>query len=695
MEKSPNRLIKEKSLYLRQHAYNPVDWYPWDEEAFKKAQKEDKPLFISIGYSSCHWCHVMEKESFEDPEIAEILNKYFVPIKVDREERPDVDAFYMDACIALNGNGGWPLTVFATPDKKPFFVGTYFPKESKWGRPGLKELLLYIAELWQNDREKLLNSVEKIVEALKERRDYKNPTPVKLDETVLHAAFEQLKAIFDEAYGGFGEAPKFPTPHKLLFLARYYYKYKNPEGLLMLEKTLTKMALGGIYDHLGGGFHRYSTDRYWLLPHFEKMLYDQGMLIFAYTDGYKLLKKELYREVVESTVRYLEREMVSPEGGFYSSQDADSEGEEGKYYTWSIEELKQVLTSEELELAIKVFNLEEEGNYYEEATGRKTGRNILHMNKELKELAKELNIDIETLKVTLESIKRKLFEAREKRVKPPTDTKILTDWNGLVIAALAYAGRTFDRNDWVALAKKAADFLLEKMVTPSGKVFHRYAEGEVRFEGNLDDYVYLLWGLCELYAATLEDRYLEIVPKLVEHLINHFWDKENGGFYLTSDYATDVPLRKKEFYDGAIPSGNSVAVYTLLRLGRILGKQEWEKYAEKTLQAMAEAILKAPIGYTFALVALDLLVNSLKTVYIVPTEEDNEYLNLLRWINENFLPDVDYVVLTERLKEISEFLRNLKGGKKTCYYLCRNFVCEQPKKDWKEVKEAIKGLFQT
>jgi len=693
MDKKPNRLIREKSLYLKQHAHNPVDWYPWGEEAFEKAQKEDKPLFISIGYSSCHWCHVMEKESFEDPEIAQILNQYFVPIKVDREERPDVDTFYMDACIALNGHGGWPLTVFATPDKKPFFVGTYFPKESRWGRPGLKDILLYIAELWQKDREKLLKSAEKILEALNSKRDYRISSSVKLDANILHTAFEGLRALFDEVYGGFGEAPKFPTPHKLMFLARYFYRYKNPEGLFMLEKTLTRMALGGIRDHIGGGFHRYSTDRYWLLPHFEKMLYDQGMLIFAYTDVYKLLKKDLYKEVVEEIVQYLERELLSPEGGFYSSQDADSEGEEGKYYTWRVEELKQILSPKEFEVAQKVFNLEEEGNYYEEATGRKTGRNILHMEKEISEPSEELGIDEKTLKGILKTIKGKLFEAREKRTKPSTDRKILTDWNGLVIAALAYAGRSFDRRDWINTAKRAADFLLEKMVSPSGKVLHRYADGEVKFEGTLDDYAYLLWGLFELYEATLEERYLKPVPKIVEYLINHFWDKTVGGFFLTPDYEKDIPLRKKEFYDGAIPSGNSVAAYTLLRFGRILGKPEWENYAEKTLQVMGEYIIKAPVGYTFALIALDLIVNGSKTVYIVPSKGDESYLEFLRWVSENFFSDVEYVKVSEQLKGVSEFLNNLKGDRKTLYYLCRNYVCESPKRDWKELKETLK-VFQ-
>jgi len=417
MNKKPNRLIKEKSPYLRQHAYNPVDWYPWGEEAFEKANKEDKPLFISIGYSTCHWCHVMEKESFEDPEIAEILNKYFVPIKVDREERPDVDSFYMDACIALTGHGGWPLTVFATPDKKPFYVGTYFPKEGRWGRPGLKEVLLTIAELWQKDRQRLLKSAEEITKVVSSRKQTTPLENIELDPSLLHRAFEELKAQFDPVFGGFGEAPKFPTPHKLLFLNRYYYRYGEKEALRMVELTLTRMRLGGIYDQIGGGFHRYSTDRYWLLPHFEKMLYDQAMLIFAYTEGYLLTDKKLFKETVFEIFEYLKREMLSPEGGFYSAQDADSEGEEGKYYTWSVDELKKVLTPEEFELAKRLYNVEERGNYLEEATRRYTGRNILYLEKELKDLAEELNIPPEELQKKVKQINEKLLKERLKRGK--------------------------------------------------------------------------------------------------------------------------------------------------------------------------------------------------------------------------------------------------------------------------------------
>ena len=658
------------------------------EEAFEKAQREDKPLFISIGYYSCHWCHVMEKESFEDPEIAEILNTYFVPIKVDREERPDVDSFYMEACLALNGSGGWPLTVLATPDKKPFFVGTYFPKEGKWGRPGLKDILLQVAKLWKEDRKRLLSSADRLLNALKGERF--SPSTASLGEDILHSAFERLMALFDGKFGGFGDTPKFPTPHKLMFLNRYFYRYGKNRALLMVEKTLTQMALGGIRDHLRGGFHRYSTDRYWLLPHFEKMLYDQAMLIFAYTEGYKLLKKDLYRKVTEEIIRYLEREMFSPEGGFYASQDADSEGEEGKFYTWSLEELKKVLTPEEFEIVVKVYNLRQEGNYREEATGRLTGRNILHMTKIPSQLSEELNLTEETLKKLLERIREKLFKEQEKRVKPSVDKKILVDWNGLTVAALSYAGRSFENHRWIELAKKTADFILEKLLSPSGKLWHRYAEGEVKYEALLDDYAFFIWGLLELYEATLQGKYLKKALELTQTTLNHFWDEEGGGFYLTPDYLKDIPLRKKEFYDGATPSGNSAMAYNLIRLGRLLGLKELERFGEKTLTAMASYIYRTPIGYTFALIALDLLVNGSKELYIVGTKED--YTPLLKEINREFLPDLDFLKVDETTKAVSDHINNLSRlNGKTTYYLCRNYTCEKPTDNPEDILKILRG----
>ena len=675
-KRKPNRLIKEKSPYLRQHAYNPVDWYPWSDEAFEKAKKENKPIFLSIGYSTCHWCHVMEKESFEDEEIAEILNKYFVPIKVDREERPDIDAFYMSVCQAMTGSGGWPLTIIMTPDKEPFFAGTYFPKESFFGRPGLKDILLKIKELWEKDREKLLNTAKHLVKALEEAS--KEKAEAQLGEDVLHRAFSELFSSYDEHFGGFGNAPKFPIPHNLMFLGRYYYRYKREQALRMIDKTLTAMRMGGIWDHVGFGFHRYSTDKEWLLPHFEKMLYDQALLLIAYTEGYQLLGRELFRRTSEEIVEFLKRDMLSPEGAFYSAWDADSEGEEGKFYTWSIDELREVLTPEELEFTIKVFNLQKEGNYLEEATKRKTGRNILYVGREYEEVAKELGMDKESFEKKLKDVREKLLKAREKRVKPLRDEKILTDWNGLAIAGLSFSGRAFGKEEWIELAKGCADFILKRMVDEKGLLLHRYMEGETKYYGFLEDYAYLIWGLLELYEATLESNYLEKALELQKVQIKHFWDEENGGFFQTPDFFTDVPVRKKEVYDGATPSGNSVSAYNLIRLGRLIGKKELEEYGYKTLNAFSWEIANFPSAHTFSLIALDLIVNGSKELVIVP--KDNSWTEIKGQLDSEYIPDLLILLKDEKTEKLSEFIASMKPlDGKTTYYLCKGYACEEPK----------------
>ena len=682
--RKPNRLINEKSPYLRQHAYNPVDWYPWSEEAFEKAKKEDKPIFLSIGYSTCHWCHVMEKESFEDEEIAEILNKYFVPIKVDREERPDIDAFYMGVCQAMTGSGGWPLTIIMTPEKEPFFSGTYFPKESYYGRHCLKEILLTIKELWEKDRNRLLSTAKHLVKALQEAAKEKAYTQVK--EDVIHIAYSELFKSYDEHFGGFGGSPKFPIPHNLMFLGRYYCRYKREQALKMMEKTLTMMRMGGIYDHVGFGFHRYSTDREWLLPHFEKMLYDQALLLITYTEGYQLLGKDLFKRTVYEIAEFLERDMLSPEGAFYSAWDADSEGEEGKFYTWSLQELKEVLNEDELRLITQVFNLREEGNYLEEATRRRVGRNVLYIGKPYAEVAETLNLSEEELLKKLESIRKKLFEYREKKEKPIRDEKILTDWNGLAIAGLSYAGRVFGEEKFISMAKRAADFILDEMLDVNGLLLHRYMEGEAKFPGFLEDYAYLIWGLFELYEATLEDRYLEKAFKLQELQIKHFWDDKDGGFFQTPDFFTEIPVRKKEIYDGAIPSGNSVSIYNLIKLGRILGKKELEDYALKAIKAFSWEISNFPSAHTFSLIALDLRLNGTKELILVNLKGREK----LRDIYSEYIPDLVILHKSKGVDKLSEFVENIPKTDTERFYLCKNYTCEKPTNNLKEVIEKIK-----
>ncbi|MDQ7039186.1 MAG: thioredoxin domain-containing protein [Aquificota bacterium] len=655
--KKPNRLIKEKSPYLLQHAYNPVDWFPWCEEAFEKARKEDKPVFLSIGYSTCHWCHVMEKESFEDEEIARILNENFVSIKVDREERPDIDSVYMSVCQAMTGTGGWPLTIIMTPDRRPFFAGTYFPKEGRYGRPGLKEILLTVAKAWRENREKLEEIASKVAQAVKEEKE---PSRGELDEAVIHRTFGELFGSFDSEYGGFGSAPKFPVPHNLMFLMRYYRRTKNQKALDMVRTTLTRMRLGGIWDHVGFGFHRYSTDRYWKLPHFEKMLYDNALLLYTYAEAFRVTGERLFRKTAEEIAEYLTRDMRSPEGVFFSAEDADSEGEEGKFYTWTFEELKAVLSEEEFSLAKRVFSLEEDGNYLEEATREKTGRNILYMS----------TVPDEGLWRRIEEIREKLFRARENRVRPLRDEKVLTDWNGLAVAGFSRAGVLLGRRDFVDTARKTADFILRNTVK-GDRVLHRYKDGTAEIWGFLEDYAYLIWGLTELYFGTFEKTYLDRALELVDHVLKHFRDK-GGGFFKTPDYGEEVLVRKREIYDGATPSGNSVMAFNLIRIGRLTGKEDLVKEAERCLESFGGEISLIPSAHTFSVIALDLLVNG--TVELKGKGKGVSE-DLLRVQREVFVP---------------EGVFSAEEGEDKVFYLCRNYVCESPLKDVSEVLDRIR-----
>ena len=689
-ERKPNRLINEKSPYLRQHAYNPVDWYPWGEEAFEKAEKEDKPIFLSIGYSTCHWCHVMEKESFEDDEVAKILNENYVAIKVDREERPDIDAVYMSVCQMMTGTGGWPLTVIMTPDKVPFFAGTYFPKESLYGRPGLKDILIRIAQLWKEDREKVLDSAQKVLTALKQTEE-DSYIGDDIDESILHRGFTELFNSYDEIHGGFGSAPKFPVPHNLMFLLRYYKRTRNERALSMVSNTLTRMRLGGIWDHVGFGFHRYSTDREWLLPHFEKMLYDNALLMIAYAEAYQVTGEELFAQTVEEIAEYLIRDMLSPEGAFYSAEDADSEGEEGKFYTWTLKELEETLTSEELEIAFKVFNIAGEGNFHEEATRRKTGRNILHMKKTLSEYAQELGYDEDVLKQKIEDIRAKLFAKRKERVRPLRDDKVLTDWNGLAIAAFSKAGTALGRRDFIDRAKSCADFILERMFDEKGGLLHRYKEGSAQIHAFLEDYAYLIWGLTELYFATLSGRYLLEAKKLTDFALEHFWDEENLGFFQTPDFGEKVLVRKKEIYDGATPSGNSVMAYNLVRLSRILSEPDYGKKAHQTLRAFSQVLLSFPSAHTFSLISADLLLTGGFELIAVGNRE-RALEDLLR-LQKRFLPEGVYAFKDEELESLNDFLKTLSPPEsEVSYYLCRDYRCEKPFEDISQVVESLSTL---
>ncbi len=662
--KNPNKLSSEKSPYLLQHSYNPVDWFAWSDEAFSKAQQEEKPIFLSIGYSTCHWCHVMEKESFEDEEIAALMNEAFISIKVDREERPDIDGIYMTICQMLTGSGGWPLTIIMTPDKKPFFAGTYFPKSERFGRMGLMQLIPRIKELWQTKRDDLLKSAEEISSAVsKSTRIISNED---LNEQVLKKAFLNLKNRYDPKFGGFGTAPKFPSPHNLTFLLRYYKRYKENSALEMVEKTLTQMRLGGIYDQIGFGFHRYSTDQKWLVPHFEKMLYDQALLATAYVEMYQITKNEFYKKTAEEIFEYVLRDMTDSNGGFYSAEDADSEGEEGKFYVWINAELKKVL-GENHELFLKIFQIKDEGNWIDSVHGGFNGTNIPHLKNKL---------DAED-EIKFEKIRKKLFEKREKRIHPYKDDKVLTDWNSLMISALCKASQSFNNNEYYLAAKKSAEFILNYLRNNEGVLLHRYRDGEAGITATLDDYSFLIQALLDLYETEFEVKYLTVAIELNDYLIQHFWDEENGGFYFTSNEAEKLIVRQMDLYDGAIPSGNSIATLNLLRFSRITGNTEFEVKASLIGKTFSQSIANSPSAFTQFLCALDFAIGPSNEIVIV--EGNNSKEEFIKKIREEFNPNKVVILKHEELEKISDYVKDLKSKDgKTTVYVCKNFVCDLP-----------------
>ena len=689
----PNRLINETSPYLRQHAHNPVEWYPWGPEAFEKAQRENKPIFLSIGYSTCHWCHVMAHESFEHPEVARLMNEAFVSIKVDREERPDIDNVYMSACQVMTGSGGRPLSIIMTPDKKPFFAATYIPRESRFGLIGMMELIPHIRELWATRRGEALSLSNEIATVL--QRTSQDTPGEELDEATLDLTYEQLAKRFDGRHAGFGSAPKFPTPHNLLFLLRYWKRGGKKAASDMVEKTLQAMRRGGIYDHVGFGFHRYSTDSQWLVPHFEKMLYDQAMLAMAYTEAYQATGKEDYGKTAREIFTYVLRDMTAPEGGFCSAEDADSEGEEGKFYLWTREEVRQALGNEEAVFIAKVFNIEKDGNFVEQATGRGSGVNILHLRKALGELASDLNLSQQDLQAHLEVIRQKLFAYREKRVHPMKDDKILTDWNGLMIAALAKGAQAFDESEYAEVACRAADFILGNMRKPDGQLLHRYRDGQAGIEANLDDYAFLVWGLIELYEAVFNTRYLKVALELTNDILRHFWDEDGGGLYLTPDDGESLFVRKKEIYDGAIPSGNSVAMLNLLRLGRMTATPGLEEKAARIGNAFSGSVKQSLSAHTQLMVALDFGIGPCYEVVIAGKAQAEDTKAMVKALRTRFL--TNKVVLlnpgereSPEIAQLAAFTKNQSsiGGKATAY-VCLNHNCKLPTTDIGKMLELL------
>ena len=599
-----NRLIHEKSPYLLQHARNPVDWYPWGEEAFQKAEELNRPVFLSVGYSTCHWCHVMAHESFENEDIAALLNSRYIPVKVDREERPDVDALYMSATQVMTRRGGWPNSVWLTPDRRPFFAGTYFPLEDRPGMDGFKTILDKISEVWRTKRDVVDRQADQLTRAVRHMATGQHGEgPGILDRDLVDKALAELRTAFDETRGGFGSRPKFPPHGSLNLLLHGSPRAGSPDILHMATRTLDAMRLGGIHDHVGGGFARYSTDDRWFLPHFEKMLYDNAQLARAYADAYHRTGDEALGRTAEQTYDWVLREMRAPEGAFYSAYDADSEGEEGKFYLWSREEVLAVLGREEGEHFCSVYNVTAEGNYREEATGHRPGTSILHLTRPLKDHAAAAGEKPEAFRIRMAEALGKLRAVREKRVRPHLDDKILVSWNGLMIGSLARGGTILERLDCIEAAAAAADFILENM-RQKGRLLRTYRQGKARLNAYLDDYTFLAHGLLDLHATTGNRRWLEEAGALMEVVCNHFQDEDNGGFYFTSDDHEALLARARDPFDQAIPSGNGMAALTLVRLARITGDPKHLETARRTLEAFTDAIGQAPRATESLLLAL-------------------------------------------------------------------------------------------
>ena len=681
--RKPNKLINEKSPYLLQHAQNPVKWYPWGDEAFDKAKSEEKPIFLSIGYSTCHWCHVMAHESFEDSYVAKLMNEAFISIKVDREERPDIDKIYMTVCQLMTGSGGWPLTIIMTPDKKPFFAGTYFPKESRFGRTGLVDLVKRVKDLWSNERKQLVESSEKIIFAL---QDASTESPGRsLSDNVLKTTFSQLSGRYDNKNGGFGTAPKFPTPHNLLFLLRFWKRSGDKEALKMVEKTLESMRMGGIYDHIGFGFHRYSTDSNWLVPHFEKMLYDQALLTLAFLEAYQATGNEEFATTAKEIMTYVLRDMTSQKGAFYSAEDADSEGEEGKFYVWSKEEVEEILGVEDAEVFSKIYNVNVNGNFLDEATRTKTKKNILHLTSSKAEIQNN----------HIKSLRNKLFKARETRIRPHKDDKILTDWNGLMIAAFAKAGYIFNDPKYIQVAKKAVDFILNQMKNSEGRLLHRYRKGGADILAFIDDYAFFTWGLINLYEASFETVYLENAIMLIEEQLKLFWDRSIGAFFFTAEDAESLLTRQKESYDGAIPSGNSVSMLNLLRLAQITGNDDFEKKADQLGRVFAENIRANPVAHSLMMVAVDYAVGPTYSLVIAGDSGKEDTISMLNELRKQFLPNKSLIFrpteeLNPEIDKYSNFIQFFdKYDEKATAFVCINKTCKAPTND---IKKALDYL---
>ncbi len=685
---SANRLIHEKSPYLLQHAYNPVHWFPWGAEAFATAKQADKPVFLSIGYSTCYWCHVMEQESFDNPGVAALMNDTVVAIKVDREERPDIDALYMSAVQGLTGQGGWPLTVFLTPDGEPFWGGTYFPPEDRFGRPGMTTTLRSIAEAWRTKRQDILRSSQSITRAIQAELRVEQTTPLSAD--TLAAGVAQFTAQYDATFGGFGPAPKFPRSHGLSFLLRGWYRSRDPEVLKMVERTLEAMACGGIHDHIGGGFHRYATDQEWLVPHFEKMLYDQALLARTYVEAYQITKRPRYAEVAHDIFAYVLRDLRDAGGAFYSAEDAGKVGQEGAFYVWTPQELDELLGQETATLFNQFYHVTPGGNF-------EHGTTILTSPETLEAFAARFGRPVAAVHAHLDAARARVLEARNRRARPHRDDKILTDWNGLMIGALAYGAQGLQEPRYAQAAKEAATFLMDELES-TGQLLHRYRDGDASIPAFLEDYAFLSGGLLDLYTATGETRWLAEAIRLTKTMVQLFWDEQAGGFFLTS--ATHDPLiaKTKPLYDGAHPSGNSAAALILVRLAQLTMDPELTQSVERQMNALSGPVSQAPHAFPHFLIALDSWLGPSQEIVIAGSPQAPQTQAMLQVIRNRFLPRAVFAFqpaddTAPQIEAILPFLahqRPLQG--KSTAYVCERHLCKLPTTNVDTLAELLDAI---
>jgi uncharacterized protein YyaL (SSP411 family) len=679
-----NRLSQETSPYLLQHAHNPVDWYPWGAEAFNKAKSENKPILLSIGYSACHWCHVMERESFENEKIAALMNDLFVNIKVDREERPDLDEIYMNAVQMLTGRGGWPMTMFLTPDGKPFYGGTYFPPDDRQGMPGFPKILMGVSQAYRERPADVEKSVTQILAALQHMSE-SHQTERILPPGIIGDSSEKIARAYDSEHGGLGQAPKFPNAGVYELFLRHFHQSKSERYLEMVTHTLMKMAQGGIYDHLGGGFHRYSVDAKWLVPHFEKMLYDNAQMIRIYAQAYRITQEPLFKSVVDETVDYLLREMLHSEGGFYSTQDADSEGEEGKFFVWTTEEINRFIGEEKAEIFCRIYDVSDEGNF--------EGKNILHPILTIEQASKFFRMDRSEINALVADAKQKLFTEREKRIKPFRDEKIIAAWNGLTLSGLAEAIKVSNNPACVAAVKHTIEFIFSKMFR-DGFLLHTYKDGQAKLLGYLDDYAFVAMGLLDVYEAIFDRSALERSIQLTDIMLREFWDEKDGAFFYTGKSHEPLISRTKPVFDGSIPSGNAMATQLLLRLFHITANDDYPKRAEKVLRSYYDAMESQPFGFAHMICALDFYLNKPKEVVLVGKNGDPQTAALVREIHKLYLPNkvLQLVDPNESLEKISPLVQGKSqiNGKPTAY-VCSDFTCSAPVTSWNELKQLLEN----